>query len=118
MAALPTIRSGAVALYPLARRARIKTRVVSFIDDTEQRWRVAPTLASFVLTYTAINAADLATLRTFWLITKGRFDKTWSFTINGTTYNYLGFDSDEFKVVESKPERFDVRLSCRQWRAG
>ena len=117
MASFPTIRSGAVALYPLARGTERKTRVIKFIDDSEQRWRQAPPLASFLLEFTDINSRDLSTLRVFWVTTKGRVDKTWDFTILGTTYSHLGFDSDIFSATESKPDRFTVRLSCKQWRA-
>lgn len=116
MAAFPTIRSGAAALYPVTRSREYVTRVVQFADDSEQRWRVRPALARFTLEFTDINGYDLSEILAFWRSTKGRFDTTWQITIDGQTYQNMAFDSDDFSFIENRPNRYTVRLSCIQTR--
>ena len=116
MPSFPEIRSGSAALYPM-RRARIHgTTVIRFVDDTEQRWRSSPPMMQFVLEYRDINGYDLSRLLEFFRTVKGRFDTTWDITVGGVTYHHMMFDGDAFEVVESKPDRYTVRLTCRQWR--
>jgi hypothetical protein len=68
----------------------------------------------FVLTFTDISGFDLANLLDFFRSAKGRFDATWTLTINGTTYSNMALDSDDFVVVEQRPNCFTLQVKCRQ----
>lgn len=116
MAYFPTLSSGQVAQYPATRINGSATRVIAFADDSEQRYRVRAPLASFVLAFTRLSAADLATLRTFFDSMKGRFDSTFSLTFDGEDYDYMTLEQDAFAYSERGEGRFDVTLSMRQTR--
>lgn len=116
MASFPALKSGSAAMYPLTRSIECSTQVVQFCDDSEQRWKSRAKVSGFVLEYTDISGYDLGILRDFFRTVKGRGDTTWDVTIGGVLYQYMMFDSDEFTFTETRPNRFTVRLSCKQWR--
>jgi hypothetical protein len=116
MASFPTLKSGKVNMYPTTRAKEHGTRVVTFCDDSEQRWKGRAGLATFVLEFTDIDGYDLSTLSDFFRTVKAKFDTTWDLTLDGTTYQHMMFDADEFTFVESKPNRYSIRLACKQWR--
>jgi hypothetical protein len=116
MASFPQIRSGSTVLYPLRRVRGHATTVVRFCDDTEQRWRAIAPRSEFILEYRDINGYELSELLDFFRTTKGMVDTTWDIQIGGTTYFHMMFDTDRLEVSETRPERYTVRLPCRQWR--
>lgn len=118
MASLPLLKSGVLCKYPVEHSQEFRTRVIRFLDDSEQRFTVRPPLQRFSLVYRAIDAEDLTRLRQFWESMKGQFDASWSLDWNGEQIERCRFDSDEFKFVESHfPSRFDVILHVVQVRA-
>ena len=114
-ATLPTVRSGAVALYPVSRSALRPTKVTTFMNGKEQRFKVAAPYAAFQLEYTQIKASDRTALDNFIASTKGSFDSTWQFTL-GTTYGNLGFETDSFDWEEApnRPGLYNASLRFRQ----
>jgi hypothetical protein len=116
MAAFPALKSGRVGMYPLARAVGYSTRVVQFADDSEQRWRGRTRFESFSLEFADVSGYDLGLIRDFWITAKGRMDSTWTITVGGVTYARMEFETDAFTVTETKPERYAVRLLCKQWR--
>ena len=116
MASFPTLQSGQVTMYPTTRVVECVTQVVSFCDDSEQRWPGRAALASFTLQFTDIDGYDLSTLLDFFRTTKAKFDTTWDITIGGTTYQHMMFDADEFTFTENKPNLYKLSLPCKQWR--
>jgi hypothetical protein len=90
------------------------TRLMRFCNDAEQRWSARGQYAVFVLTLTNISGFDLSNVRDFFRTVKGRFDATWSLTINGATYNNMILDSDDLIVTEQKPNLFTLQVKCRQ----
>lgn len=116
MPSFPALRRGGVTHYGATTEKRLVARVVPFEDDSEQRWKVVPSVPKFACTLvlTNLDGYDLANVLEFWRSMKGRFDSTWDITINGTTYTNMTFDEDEFTYVESRPEQFSVTLKCVQ----
>lgn len=117
MASFPALRSGQVTMYGATRERVYSTKVVRFVNDTEQRWAETAGLARFILTFTHIDGWDLANVLEFFRSNKGRFDSTWDITLAGVTYSYMAFDQDEFVWSETKPNRFSATLRLVQVRA-
>lgn len=113
MASLPTVRSGAKALYPIRRTNNFSTRVIQFQNGTEQRWKSRAPLNEFALQYTRINSTDRAALETFWASIKGSFDKTWDFTLS-TTYGNCVMLDDKLVIKQTSPLLWDVSFRFRQ----
>jgi hypothetical protein len=90
------------------------TRVMRFCNDAEQRWVSRGQFGVFVLTLTNISGFDLSIVRDFFRAVKGRFDATWSLTVNGTTHSNLTLDSDDLVVTEQRPNLFNLQVKCRQ----
>lgn len=113
MASLPTVRSGAKALYPFSRTSQFSTRVNQFQNGTEQRWKMRAPLHEFALQFTKINATDLASLESFWASIKGSFDKTWDYTLGGL-YATCAMLDDHMTIRQSRRLLFDVAFRFRQ----
>jgi len=117
MAALPTVRQGVAALYPLSRSVAFVTTVMAFCDDSEQRWTSQGAgIARFKLTYTKIEAPDVNALLAFWRAARGAFDSTWTVILNGVTYANMYFTDDTYALQEVGPGLFSLTLNCAQWR--
>lgn len=116
MASFPTLSCGYTTRYPAAHAVEIPSGVIRFEDDTEQRWQRSSPLHRWTLTFNEISAADLSTIRTFWLACKGVYDKTWDITVDSVTYSYCTFEDDDFAATETKEGRFTLSLKIRQVR--
>ena len=114
MTQLPTLTTGGVTMTPAALGSDFATRAMRFCDDAEQRWTSRGQYGVLVLTLANISGFDLSTVRDFLRTAKGRFDATWSLTINGTTYSNMVLDSDDLAVTEQKPNIFNLQVKCRQ----
>lgn len=112
----PNLTSGQVCMYPVTRAIVAPTAIIRFGNDTEQRWRRMRILNAWTFQYTGISAADLATLKTFFVTQKGAFDKSWVLPFNGTSFTAMTFDQDDFTYVETAEaiNRFSLSLRCRQ----
>ena len=115
MADFPTLTGGRVALYPLTRSKRFRTKVLQFQNFSEKRWKAGGGTNEFRLTFTGINGYDLSTIRAFWQSCKGSFTE-FTFTLSGTTYPYLVFDDDDFPVANPSGNRYNLSLKIRQTR--
>jgi hypothetical protein len=116
MASFPALFSGAVSLYPLTRGRRFPVAIQQWSDFTEQRWVQSAELSRFRLTIDDVDAADKATIISFFEGRKGSFDSTWDITIGGTTYSYLAFESDELSCTESTEGLWSIQVSAIQTR--
>ena len=114
MADFPALRSGVVGMYPATLGVRFNTEVVQFVNDSEQRWAVAPALGDFELTFTDLNGYDFSILVDFFRSMKGQFDQTWTLPMGGQTFNSCTFMQDDITYTESKPNRYTVKLKCKQ----
>lgn len=115
-ATLPTVRSGAVALYPVNRSAYRPVNVTTFMSGKEQRYKSASAYAGFQLDYSQINATDRTSLDNFVASTKGSFDSTWQFVLGSATYGSLAFETDSFDWTEAAnfPGLYNASLRFRQ----
>ena len=87
---------------PLARKLSMPTRVIEFLDGSEQRWAAGDPLNAFTVTFADVPAAELAAVQSWWNTIKGAFDATWSFVdADGTTYPHMAAEGDELAGVES-----------------
>ena len=110
----PTLTSGVVTMTPATIGTGFGTRVMRFCNDTEQRWATRGQHGVFVLALTNISGYDLSNVLDFFRSVKGRFDATWTLTINSTTYSNMALDADDFVVLEQKPNFFTLQVKCRQ----
>lgn len=75
MASFPvTVSTKMLLRYPLVRATRLNTGMVQFANDSEQRWRRQPNLASFALNMKGITLAQKNTVLAFFVARRGRFD--------------------------------------------
>lgn len=110
MASFPTISSGVVTRYPLTRASVARTKVIEFVDNTEQRYIDGTPSDKFRLQFDRLATADMLTLQTFYSSTKGAFDQTWSITIGPDTIISCFFDADEFSATEASEGQWTVSL--------
>lgn len=116
MADYPTLTSGRTFLAPLTRVTRYPVKVHKFADGSEQRYRTAEPLERFALQHVGITTADRDSLAAFFAARKGDYEQ-FSLVMNGTTYDYMKFESPEFSATQRTDHLWDVSLTLRQWRA-
>jgi hypothetical protein len=64
--ALPTLKTGAVAQYPLDRAIRFQTQAVRFMDGSRQRYRMyGAALRRWIIRLDLLDQQELAALVTF-----------------------------------------------------
>jgi hypothetical protein len=74
--------------------------VIRFGSDAEKRWATAPPLEGWVIGLVNINGYDLSVVRGFWIAQKGRFDDTFTITIDAVTSTNMVFVDDTFPTLE------------------
>lgn len=122
MANLPTLRSGAVARYPVTQRTCALTEVIEFVNGSEQRWRKRAKLRQFDLVYTNVNSYDLGVMLDFFISKKGPFvdnGLTNTFTVPaplGEPTDYCAFAQDDFTETETKTNLYSFTLKIKQVR--
>ena len=80
MSTYPTLRTGAVAQYPLAGGIRHRTALLTFMDGREQRYALQRrNLRRWVLTYSQLDEGEMQLLRTF-VESQAQFNTPFSFT--------------------------------------
>jgi hypothetical protein len=100
---------------PVERKLAMPTKVIEFLDGSEQRWCAGDPLNSFSLSFEELVAADVATLLDFFDAVKGQFDATWGFVgPDGVTYPNMALDGDDLQGVESKPGKYAVSMKMKQ----
>jgi hypothetical protein len=111
----------AIASYPVSFETSWKTKIVQFLNDTEQSWTVRKRLHGFVLQYSSIDGYTLSVLRDFFYARKGRyidafFANSFSLYINNSITQYCAFDQDDFTPTVGPKETFSLSLKIRQIR--
>lgn len=112
----PNLASGQVCMYPAVRTVRAVTREIRFANDSRQTWHTQPMLNAWELQYEGLTVADRNTLRDFWDLQKGAFDKSWTFPFDAVNYADCQFDGDEFGQAEGETaiNRYNLMLRIRQ----
>lgn len=114
MSAIPVIRGGLQALYPVTFTIHFDTWIQRNQNGSEQRSIRNNCLVKFGIAWGALAQADKDTLKTLVTTAKGQFDATTSLTFAGTTWDNLSLDSDSFEAIESVTTQYDVKLSFSQ----
>ena len=100
MSAFPRLKTGAVAQYPAARALSHATEVVTFIDGTDQRYRVrGATVRRWVIRLDLLDETEIARLEEFFTTAQGKlgrfsFEDPWT----GNVHTDCSLESDEFEA--------------------
>lgn len=121
MAVHGTLGSGAMAQHPATIVNSYVTRVITFLDSSEQRFTVRNVLFGCVLEFKNLNGYDLSLLRNFFVQMKGSYVdpallNVFSMTIAGETYGWLHLDDDKFEAECDNVERYSCKLKISQVR--
>ena len=97
MSDFPTLKTGAVLQYPAQKVVQFSTKVLRFIDGSEQRFRNYQTpLRRWVVRLDLLDETELHVLREFFRTQRGAagsfsFSDPW----DGATYQNCSLESDE-----------------------
>ena len=112
MATFPVLNSGAVAQYPLERRARTATQVVRFLDGSEQKYRglVAP-LHAWRVRLDLLDDVERAAIDAFFVAQQGAA-QWFAFTdpLDGTVYPNCRLGGDEVVTLGLKEMQSTVAI--------
>ncbi len=114
----PTLKTGAVLQYPARRTSDFSTRVMRFLDGTEQRFRLWPKqLRTWIVRLELLTEEELSNLRDFYRDRSGqgqsfRFVDPW----DGNEYPTCTFDTEDFEAVLRGEGRGDLALIIRESR--
>lgn len=114
MASFPTLQGGYQVPALLEETFATKTTVITFCDDTRQRWQCQKPLRGFLLKLTNVNKVDADAVLAFWKTTKGDFDATWDIAVRGTTYHNMVFVDSTLTITEKPGLLFDLSAKVRQ----
>lgn len=108
----PQLKSGAVLQYPAPASVRFDNNVLSFLDGSEQRYRLAPgPLRRWTVQLALLEDAELNALETFIADTQGAFG-TFAFTDpkDGKVYSSCYLKSDSLEGLRSSDLRGSTML--------
>jgi hypothetical protein len=76
MATFPKLKTGAVAQYPLARRAGFQNQIVRFVDGSDQRYRDSSgARLEWDIQLSKLDDAELAAVEEFFRVNQGAFGR-------------------------------------------
>lgn len=114
----PQLRTGAVTQYPARRHFSFVTKVLRFVDGTEQRFRLWPAvMRQWTIRLDLLTGEELSDLREFHRSRSGqaqsfRFIDPW----DGAEYENCTFDGDDFEAVLRGEDQGDLTLVVRESR--
>jgi hypothetical protein len=101
MPAFPTLKTNAVAQYPIPRTFQFRNQALRFLDGTEQRYRdSAGPLHRWGIRLEDLDEGEMAALESFFLASQGSY-ASFSFTDpwDGTVYPNCSLASDEMDLT-------------------
>jgi len=113
MPTFPTLRTGAVAQYPAARRQRFQNQAVRFVDGTEQRYRdSAGSLRRWEVALDLLDEGEVAAVENFFA-TAGGSAGAFAFTDpwDGQVYANCSIESDWIDATAQGEMRGVTRLA-------
>ena len=116
MTMFPILKTGAVAQYPATRTLQFSTKVLRFVDGSEQRFReFKRPLRRWVIRLDLLDEAELAGIEEFFQWQQGRagsflFTDPW----DGTPYPNCSFDQDGLDAHLQSPDRGSTLLIVRE----
>jgi hypothetical protein len=114
----PQLKTGAVTQYPARRQFSFATRILRFVDGTEQRFRLWPAvLRSWVIRVDLLTEEELGSLRDFYRNRAGeaqsfRFVDPW----DGAEYDQCTLDGAGFEATLRGEGQGDLTLVVRESR--
>lgn len=113
-----------LAKYPVQAKSEWVTRVIRFMDDSEQAWVTRFPLLTLNLQYSGVNGYDVGKIVEFFDERLGRYVddaylNVFSITVGTISYNWMVFDQDSIDFSENPetPLYFDFVLRLKQLRA-
>jgi len=116
MATFPILKTGAVAQYPVTRTLQFSTKILRFVDGTEQRFReFKRPLRRWVIRLDLLDEGELAAVEDFFQSQQGRAG-SFSFTDpwDGTPYPNCSLDHDGMDAYLQGPDRGRATLIVRE----
>ncbi|MCZ2076795.1 MAG: DUF2460 domain-containing protein [Bryobacteraceae bacterium] len=119
MAEFPKLRTGAVMQYPAGRSAEYSTRVLRFLDGSEQRFRFYPgAMRKWIIRLDHLEDPEIKALADFFRARQGSLDQ-FQFTdpTDDTQYENCSLEDDGFEIDASAEGRSGTVLVIRQNRS-
>lgn len=116
MANFPVLKSGAVAQYPMTRALEYSTRILRFLDGTEQRFREHKrAIRRWVIRLELLDEGEMAAIEDFFLSEQGRLG-SFSFTDprDGTVYPDCSLESDAVELDFREQMRGATALTVKE----
>lgn len=116
MAEFPKLKTGAVAQYPLEVSNAYATRILQFVDGTEQRYRErGPALRRWVIRLDLLDEAESAALEEFVAAQQGRLgDFTFVDPSDQQEYPSCSLASDAAEMIYASEGRRTTRMVIRE----
>lgn len=113
------LASQAIAMFPAVLASSFSTKVIKFLNDTEQRFVANDKLFSCTLQYHAVDPYDMNLIRKFFNDMDGMYISndllhSFSITIDGSTYNNCGFGQDILNIEENRGGTYSFELKILQ----
>lgn len=116
MADFPVLKTGAVAQYPLTRALGYSTRVLRFVDGSEQRFREYPrALRRWVIRLDLLDEEEMSRVEEFFVSQQGKLG-SFSFTDpwDGTQYPNCSLERDEILLRFGAVMRGEATVVVRE----
>ena len=119
MADFPKLKTGAVAQYPASVGTQFATRVMRFVDGSEQRWqRFGAPLWKWTISLSQLDETETAAIEAFFESHKGRFETfTFEDPWTGETAVNCTFEHDDLTLVFSGESHAATKLVIRENRS-
>jgi phage-related protein len=116
MATFLTLKTNAIAQYPLARREQFQNQTVRFVDGSEQRYRDSTgARLAWDIQLNQLDEGELAAIEEFFLASQGAFG-SFSFTDpwDGKVHDNCSVAADGLSIVTAAEMRGSTRLTVMQ----
>jgi len=116
MQQFPLLKTGAVAQYPIRRLTAFSTRILRYLDGSEQRFRLLHSpIRKWVVNLSLLDESEIAEIQKFYASLQGdvgRFEFTDPWT--GIVYANCSLEMDELKLEYTAPGQSRGTLVVRQ----
>jgi hypothetical protein len=114
----PTLKTGAVAQYPLRRTLTHSTEVAQFVDGSEQRFRRYRTpLRVWVIRLDVLDETEAADIALFFDSNDANTRFAFTDPADGKTYPNCSIGQDEFEISLDAEMRAGLQLIIRENRS-
>ena len=116
MAEFPVLKTGAVAQYPASRAIEYSTRVLWFVDGSEQRYRQHPAaMRRWVIELSLLDEEEMASIEAFFQSEQGRFgDFAFTDPFSGIKYSNCSLENDRIELTYENVLRGRSKLVIKE----